>query len=211
MYTLAESAADDALCKDPLYHKARYRRGLARKALGLYRGAILDFQTVLTQDPGCTAAQTELDLCKSLFGSDEDDVVDSSITPEDDAWPPLLETLDKEWDCGSNSSEYNHSGNDIPCRYYNRGACTRGQHCAHSHAPDYKSVRDLMGRNVCLSQLMVKCRFGPDACEYCHVLSSLPDDWKLLQKDKRKFSSFQEAYDMCSRFQQRTRGSFRNS
>jgi hypothetical protein len=42
----------------------------------------------------------------------------------------------------SDSSDWNHEGNGIPCRLYNHDGCTRGNDCRFSHAPDLKSVRD---------------------------------------------------------------------
>lgn len=42
----------------------------------------------------------------------------------------------------SDSSDCNHRGNGIPCRFYNHEGCTRGNQCMFSHAPDEKSVRD---------------------------------------------------------------------
>jgi hypothetical protein len=42
----------------------------------------------------------------------------------------------------SDSSDWNHEGNGIACKFYNRDGCLRGSDCRFSHAPDHKSVRD---------------------------------------------------------------------
>ncbi|KXN88552.1 Serine/threonine-protein phosphatase 5 [Leucoagaricus sp. SymC.cos] len=69
----------------------------------------------------------------------------------------------------SDSEKCRHVGNRVPCRYYNRGkmGCTRGSQCAFSHAPDEKSVRDNLSRNVCLYLLLGTCRYE-NRCVYSH-------------------------------------------
>jgi hypothetical protein len=47
----------------------------------------------------------------------------------------------------SNTSDCNHRGNGVPCRFYNREGCAKGALCPFSHAPDEKSVRD----DLCVS------------------------------------------------------------
>ncbi len=42
----------------------------------------------------------------------------------------------------SDSSDCNHVGNGVQCRFYNHEGCARGNACLFSHAPDEKSVRD---------------------------------------------------------------------
>ncbi len=42
----------------------------------------------------------------------------------------------------SDSSDCQHVGNGVPCRFYNHNGCVLGTACAYSHAPDEKSVRD---------------------------------------------------------------------
>ena len=60
--------------------------------------------------------------------------------PDDDS--PLLCEKKLELESVSDSSDWNHGGNGIPCRFYNHDGCKRGNACRYSHAPDYKSVRD---------------------------------------------------------------------
>lgn len=42
----------------------------------------------------------------------------------------------------SDSSDYKHEGNGIPCWYNNHDGCKHGSKCHFKHAPDIKSVRD---------------------------------------------------------------------
>ena len=72
-----------------------------------------------------------------------------TIKLTNDRAPKGLELLkhnegDALWDImtDSDSSEYEHEGNDRPCRYLNRDGCRHGSHCRFKHAPDEKSVRD---------------------------------------------------------------------
>ena len=157
-YDKAELCAQRALVLDPKFIKARYRRGLARK--GNYEFAraavgecfypatfapsaetdarVQDFQTILSQDPSSTEAKDALHETLTLIRerNDEDDVADS------DDEIPLLGDTKAELETVSDSSDWNHGGNGVPCRFYNHDGCTRGDACRFSHAPDYKSVRD---------------------------------------------------------------------
>ena len=146
--------------------KARYRRGLARKGnLQLYaalHGSFTratcrvtpcraaktkcwhvhtDFGAVLEQDPDSTEARKALRETITIIGErDSDDSDDESI-----AFDPTFPSLDEtkaELESVSDSSDWNHEGNRIPCRFYNHDGCMRGNECRFSHAPDHKSVRD---------------------------------------------------------------------
>lgn len=68
--------------------------------------------------------------------NDEDDTADS-----DDELPKLDGTK-LELESASDSSDWKHDRNGIPCRFYNHDGCLRGTNCKFSHAPDHKSVRD---------------------------------------------------------------------
>ena len=146
-----------ALAQDPCLVKARYRRGMARKGMGQLRAAIsgkhtanmtdmslnmvpvLDFETVLQVDPNCNEARVELAIVRQLWESGEGDETGNGSTT--DEYPHLDEDR-MEIDSQSDSSDYGHEGNGIPCRFYNHGGCNKGTHCSFSHAPDEKSVRD---------------------------------------------------------------------
>ncbi len=53
-----------------------------------------------------------------------------------------LDATKVELESVSDSSDWNHEGNGIPCRFYNHDGCLRGTKCRFSHTPDHKSVRD---------------------------------------------------------------------
>ncbi|KAJ6451342.1 hypothetical protein C8R47DRAFT_1170199 [Mycena vitilis] len=54
----AGEAASDALIRDPRSVKARYRRGVATKALGWLTASLVDFYNVLVLDPGVEEARS---------------------------------------------------------------------------------------------------------------------------------------------------------
>ena len=160
-YDVAEHCAQRALVLDPTFMKARYRRGLARKAsLQLYAATLgaltratsrfattaetkgwhtrTDFEAILEQDPDSAEATKALDETITLM--DERDESEGSVVV-DEAFPSLDEP-NLELESVSDSSEWNHEGNGIPCRFYNHEGCMRGIECRFSHAPDHKSVRD---------------------------------------------------------------------
>ncbi|KAJ2914216.1 hypothetical protein MD484_g6210, partial [Candolleomyces efflorescens] len=70
--------------------------------------------------------------------------------------------------------------NGVACRFYNHGGCSRGEECTFSHSPDEKSVRDELGKNVCLHFLLGDCKFGDLNCIYSHDDRYLPPPawWK---------------------------------
>ena len=64
---------------------------------------------------------------------------DSDFVGTDDDSPLLGNT---KLELVSDSSDWNHGGNGIPCRFYNHDGCKHGNACRFSHAPDHKSVCD---------------------------------------------------------------------
>jgi L,D-peptidoglycan transpeptidase YkuD (ErfK/YbiS/YcfS/YnhG family) len=67
---------------------------------------------------------------------EEDDCADSDDeSPQPDDTKLELESV-------SDSSDWHHEGNGVPCKFYNHDGCLRGTNCRFSHAPDHKSVRD---------------------------------------------------------------------
>ncbi|KAH9008097.1 hypothetical protein EDB84DRAFT_141977 [Lactarius hengduanensis] len=60
-YNPAEECAQNSLCPDPRFTRARYRRGLAHKGNLQLAAAVVDFTTVLEQDPDSTEARKALD------------------------------------------------------------------------------------------------------------------------------------------------------
>ena len=159
-YDEAETAATIALMRDPQLFKARFRRAVARKNLGNYRGALLGLSSylrhrprpyldneytdlhdftkaypdyseaeemmgdILQRHPECRATTFSVDDKESMKPSSND-------RPEGSATP-----------VPSDSEDYGHHGDKMPCRDYNDGDCSRGVRCKHMHAPDNHSVRD---------------------------------------------------------------------
>ncbi|KAJ7494854.1 hypothetical protein B0H11DRAFT_920060 [Mycena galericulata] len=93
--------------------------------------------------------------------------------PEIDYATPAIDADKLEVDSGSDTSDANHTGTGVPCLFYNHQGCARGTGCKFSHAPDEKSVRDGIGKNVCLYFLLGACKFGAK-CIYSHEREYLP-------------------------------------
>lgn len=93
----------------------------------------------MEQDPDATEAKDALreTLALMIERNEEDEFELDS----DDKFPMLAEA-GVELESVSDSSDWHHEGNGIPCRFYNRDGCLRGTDCRFSHAPDHKSVRD---------------------------------------------------------------------
>lgn len=104
-----------------------------------------DFHTLLTLDPGNKDAEAQLELVKAKledpsFWDEPDEDFDSYTDLEAPGLmdePELGESLSESSDC-------EHTGNVIPCKFYNRSECKNGRACRYSHAPDEKSERDAL-------------------------------------------------------------------
>ncbi|KAJ8094682.1 hypothetical protein PM082_010688 [Marasmius tenuissimus] len=182
LFEQAEDVCTDALIYDPTNVKARYRRGLARKGLLRAKGAIKDFETIQKHAP---EVASELRLARQILKRGDNTFSDGEYTHKEYIWPPYKEAC-HELKSDSGLSDCEHIGNGVSCKYYNQGRCTRGQECAYSHAPDDRSVRDKLGRNVCLFHLFTSCEFG-STCMYSHDKTYLPakgwwDDEALMNK-----------------------------
>ncbi|KAF7302086.1 hypothetical protein MIND_00775300 [Mycena indigotica] len=82
-------------------------------------------------------------------------------------------TANYDLDCESDTEDSRHIGNGKPCKNYNKGApCTSGSKCNFRHAVDDRSVRDQLGRNVCLNFLLHEC--SKPKCPYAHFKANLP-------------------------------------
>ncbi|CDO77835.1 hypothetical protein BN946_scf184714.g10 [Trametes cinnabarina] len=168
LWDLAESAASRALIYDPKHLKARFRRAVARKELHTFDEAETDLQHILSEDPTNASARAELAEVARL----------RRIYPCEEGCPELDEVLEGEafeLEDESDSEDFRHTGNHIPCKHYNHEGCTRGTRCRFNHAPDAKSVRDELGRNVCIYWLLGDCRFGDERCVYAHDRTYLPE------------------------------------
>ena len=157
-YTEAEGAASTALRRDPKLLKARYRRALARKGQGNYAGALIgsypltdhsegrpqfcvkDLYDVLQIDPTC---QEAIDARGEIFEVGGH-LQDPTEVVEGEEWDPRPEDTPEypETPVPSDTEEYTHFGNGIPCRYYNHEGCNQGERCKFKHAADNRSVRD---------------------------------------------------------------------
>ncbi|KAG6881568.1 hypothetical protein C0993_000928, partial [Termitomyces sp. T159_Od127] len=167
-YVDAAHAATRALSFDPRSLEARFYRGVARLEQGLLPAAkigacprprprpsslltsrsLADFETVIAHDPVHVLAHSSLGRTLALLQATKlgthvlsPPPPPAEVSPVDYAFPryedPRLEIAEP-----SDSSECNHTGNGVPCRFYNHAGCARGAACEFSHAPDEKSVRD---------------------------------------------------------------------
>jgi hypothetical protein len=101
---------------------------------------LLDFETVLQVDPNCHEARVELEIVRQLWMSGEGEETGNGSST--DECPSLDAKKLEDLSSQSDSSDYGHEGNGIPCRFYNHDGCKKGNNCPFSHAPDEKSVRD---------------------------------------------------------------------
>ncbi|KAI0264886.1 hypothetical protein BC834DRAFT_970456 [Gloeopeniophorella convolvens] len=176
-FDAAERSASAALSYDPKFIKARYRRGLARKGNLQLAAAAIDFRAVLEMDSASIEAKSALEETLTLMRArNEEDTprptpgVRTGATSTIEGDGITLESL-------SDSSDCQHAGNGKPCRDYNHDGCMRGAQCEFSHAPDYRSVRDGLGRNVCLDFLLILCPVAVDEnCVYAHETTYLRSD-----------------------------------
>ncbi|KAI0704397.1 hypothetical protein C8T65DRAFT_830765 [Cerioporus squamosus] len=180
----AESAASRALLHDPKHLKSLYRRALARKAMHRYMSAESDLYGVLALDEKNEAALKELPEVQRLI-----DIEEEFDELDDEEHSFLAEPLELEVE--SDSEDASHTGNGTPCKFYNHDGCRHGSSCRFKHAADSKSVRDELGRNVCISWLLGECFFG-DKCVYAHDKTYLPargwwTDEERLQRLRENF------------------------
>ncbi|KAJ3758825.1 hypothetical protein EV360DRAFT_43092 [Lentinula raphanica] len=196
----AEIAADHATLVEPTLLKAYFRRGVARRHGGKYNGAIRDFERCLKIDPNCADSKKELAATKKERSAHEVDEVDDDSDYDTklvfDLGPDFApERTIHVLDCPSDSEDFRHKGKNkgdkLPCRYYNHDGCRFGNSCRYKHAPDDRSIRDELGRNVCLHFLINRCKFG-SGCWYAHEKLYLPSNgwW-----NEENLGGWQELYD----------------
>ncbi|KAF9009605.1 hypothetical protein BDQ17DRAFT_1421775 [Cyathus striatus] len=147
-------SANKALAHDPKNLKARFRRATALKELNQFTAALAGFTSRLLMNKTL------------LWSTDEED--DSDDEKEDRLRKP------RDYFSDSDTSDCLHIGNGTPCRFYNKGLCNKGEQCSFSHAPDDRSVRDGLGRNVCKYFIMHACKYGSEKCVYSHSREFLP-------------------------------------
>jgi hypothetical protein len=117
---------------------------LGLSALAYFLNIPIDLDTIAAHDPFHRAAKDTLaELVKALdTAKDQHELPVPSAQELIDFSYPHFEESPIELDTVSNSSDCNHPGNGIPCKFYNHGRCGKGAYCPYSHAPDEKSVRD---------------------------------------------------------------------
>ncbi|KAG8933992.1 hypothetical protein FRC01_005889 [Tulasnella sp. 417] len=208
MYNEAEMNADFALDLEPRNIEARYRRAMARMALGKLKSARADFFEMLKLDPDSADAKLhllEIERKQPSLSSDPDhrsmravelllgwgseyegydengDYFDDDYDGDSDegystsilAAPGVDSDAESVDSFHSHTSDYEHEGNGIPCHAYNHQGCEKRKACEFSHAPDRQSLRDDLGKNVCLRFVAKECPFK-DECVYSHVDQYLP-------------------------------------
>ncbi|KIK62921.1 hypothetical protein GYMLUDRAFT_41196 [Collybiopsis luxurians FD-317 M1] len=188
LYEEAEATASRILTVDPSNIIVRLKRGHARRRIGHFVGALVDFETVIAVPPKPDTAQLLLhdealrqrDIVVHVLGCSYADLASchadkvaqynepayTQETPSPGEKEILPEPLPK------------------PCRFHNHLGCRRGKKCSFSHAPDARSIRDNRGKNVCLYYLIGKCKWDMFTCIYSHSKGDLPSEYKVDDASK---------------------------
>ncbi|RPD52546.1 hypothetical protein L226DRAFT_617797 [Lentinus tigrinus ALCF2SS1-7] len=188
-WDILESTASRALLHDPDQVESLYRRGIARKEMRRFSAAEADLQRVLFLNPLHESVRQEIESVRSLK-LDED--------LEEVYWPMdrlLIHEDIVEVDEDSDSEDSIHTGSGVPCKFYNHGGCLHSHRCSFMHAPDARSVRDDLGRNVCLYWLVGQCHYTEGICVYTHEATYLPPSgwWTNTERLERLRKAFDEA------------------
>ncbi|KAI1786106.1 TPR-like protein [Ganoderma leucocontextum] len=180
LWKYADSAASRALMHDPKHVKALYRRALARKELGHIDGAMNDISRLLEVERDNGPALAEQQILQRLQAASASSVHPSGPGGRRPTRTRRTEAEDRaiDVDYPSDTDDYAHEGNGIACRFHNRAqrGCRYGPTvCMYRHAPDWKSVRDELGRNVCVYWLVGACgKHDTGTCVYVHHGDYLP-------------------------------------
>lgn len=106
---------------------------------------LTDIIIAVNLDSACEETQRELHAIREMISSEPDYDEDDADMDEVELAHPLPEDdpdSGMETPTFSDSSDFEHEGNSVPCRYYNHGGCKKGKSCKFRHAPDNRSVRD---------------------------------------------------------------------
>ncbi|KAJ3995772.1 hypothetical protein F5050DRAFT_1712657 [Lentinula boryana] len=185
LYHEAEAIATRALQLNPTSLRARYSRALARVEKDDLSGAVADIDALFNVDggksfPGAKYIHKMLrELLEAKNESSESTLSTRRVSFKDLSWPQ------PELPAAEPSEEDRHPRNEIaPGQYRNSLACrghnTKKNKCPHkdciySHAPNFNSIRDTEGRNVCL-YFLVGCCVRNKSCRYRHSTDGLPTD-----------------------------------
>ncbi|KAG6828781.1 hypothetical protein H0H87_000858 [Tephrocybe sp. NHM501043] len=164
LYADAAHAATRALSFDPKSLEARYTRGVARLEQGLLPAAKIDFETVIAHDPAHALAHTSLGRTLSLLQATK--IGGHVVSPPSENATADGEPVDFAFP--------RYEDDKLELAEPSDSRCARGGECDFSHAPDEKSVRDDLGKNVCLYYLLSSCKFGDLKCIYSHSKMALP-------------------------------------
>src|SRR6266702_306243 len=141
--------------------RATSRVTTPRRAAETRVGTHTDFEAVLEQDPDSAEARKALEETLTLINKRDDSDEDHECFEIDPTFPSLSEKM-AELESVSDSSDWNHEGNGIPCRFYNHDGCMRGTECKFSHTPDHKSARD----RLCAFSSTFRLRGGTLTLDY---------------------------------------------
>ncbi|KAJ3797679.1 hypothetical protein GGU11DRAFT_53254 [Lentinula aff. detonsa] len=185
LYHEAEAIATRALQLNPTSLRARYSRAMARLEIDDLSGAVADIDALFNVNggksfPGAKHIRKMLhELLEANDGSSESALSIRRVNFKDLSWPQ------PELPAAEPSEEDHHPRNEIaPGQYRNSLTCwghnTKKKKCPHkdciySHAPNFNSIRDTEGRNVCLYWLVGYC-VRNKSCRYRHSTDGLPTD-----------------------------------
>ena len=107
----------------------------------------VDLIIVIRRDPKCVEALRALEAIRAIVDVDSPEYDGDDCGEEADSlgYPyPNEDIFDfgEETPFLSDSSDFEHTGNGIPCRFYNHDGCRNGPECKFKHAPDDRSIRD---------------------------------------------------------------------
>ncbi|KAJ4477324.1 hypothetical protein J3R30DRAFT_202991 [Lentinula aciculospora] len=190
LYEEAEATATRVLAVDPSNLVVRLKRGHARRRIGHLIGALVDFETVLSITPKPDTAQVlhhdealrQRDIVVDVTGCSYTELACAHPSQIAEFSAPLLPSVSHSSD-GEEPTIPTRMFLDEPlptnCRFYNHLGCRRGKKCLFSHAPDARSVRDNLGKNVCLYHLVEKCKWDSFNCIYSHSKDDLPSEYTI--------------------------------
>ncbi|KAJ3714128.1 hypothetical protein C8R42DRAFT_683156 [Lentinula raphanica] len=200
LYEEAEAIATRVLAVDPSNLIVRLKRGLSRRRLENLVGALVDFEAVLSIPPKPDTAELlyhdealrQRDIVVSMLGYTYTHLSLSLPDKLAEYNAPEIPSLSPSPSSGDSTEEHTvplHILLDEPlptnCRFYNHLGCRRGKKCLYSHAPDARSIRDDLGKNVCLYHLVGKCKWDFSSCIYSHSKDNLPSEY-IIDEDTSK-------------------------